>query len=64
MSSQQCELKALEAGESQARCLRFYAQCLRLNGSVKIYVLADTLCLHVRFDIFTYIVCVCLSNEN
>lgn len=64
MSSQQCEWKSSEAGESQARYLRFYAQCLRLDRSVKIYVLADTLCLHLRFDIFMYTVCVCLSNEN
>lgn len=54
VSSQQCELKASEAGESHARFLRFYANCLRLGRSVKILMPADTLCLHLRLRIFMY----------
>lgn len=43
VSAQQRELKAA-AGESHARFLRFYANWKRLGRSVKISVLADTLC--------------------
>lgn len=64
MSYQQWDLKASEGGKSHARFLRFYANCLRLGRSVKISVLADTVCVHLRFGVFMYIVCVCLSNEN
>lgn len=64
VSSQQCELKASEAGESHARFLRFYANCLRLGRSVEISVLADTFCVRLRSGVFMCVVCVCLSNEN
>lgn len=64
LSSQQRELEALEAGESHARFLRFYANCWRLGRSVKISELADTLCICLRSGVFMCIVCVCLSNGN
>lgn len=62
LSAQQGELKASVRGKS---CKVPQVLCKLLKTcSVKISVLADTLCVHLRFGIFICIACVCPSNEN